>query len=138
LAHTPSGTPVEVRVTSEGTRAVLEVRDHGGGLAPDQVDRVFDRFYRGPGAARSTGSGLGLFIVASLARAFGGEASVVSEPGEGATFTVVLPVDPGAAPATPATPAECDPVPEAPPTGRPADADLRGTAAPPGAGSVRR
>jgi two-component system OmpR family sensor kinase len=101
LSHTPAGTPVEVRVSADGERAVLEVRDHGPGMAPDQADRVFDRFYRGTGAERDSGSGLGLFIAASVARTFGGEASVVSAPGEGSTFTVVLPLEQGAAPGTP-------------------------------------
>jgi two-component system OmpR family sensor kinase len=98
LAHTPAGTPVEVRVAADGARAVLEVRDHGPGMEPDQADRVFDRFYRGTGTERDSGSGLGLFIVASLARTFGGEASVESAAGEGATFTVVLPLHRGPAP----------------------------------------
>jgi two-component system OmpR family sensor kinase len=95
LAHTPAGTPVEVRVAIEAGRALLEVRDHGPGLDPEQADRVFDRFYRGSSATRDGGSGLGLFIVASLARTFGGHASVASVPGEGSTFTVRLPLDTG-------------------------------------------
>ena len=111
LAHTPSGTPVEVRVTTDGSRASLEVRDHGEGLDPDQAERVFDRFYRGAGATRSSGSGLGLFIVASLARTFGGSASVVSAPGAGATFTVVLPLDPGVTSPVPGTRAGTDDIP---------------------------
>jgi len=94
LAHTPAGTPVEVRVARAGDRAVLEVRDHGPGLDADQAARVFDRFYRGSSATRDTGSGLGLFIVATLARSFGGRASVASRPGQGSTFTVDLPLDP--------------------------------------------
>ena len=93
LTHTPSGTPVAVRVAAEGDRAVLEVRDSGPGLGPEQAERVFDRFYRGTSASRDGGSGLGLFIVASLARTFGGEATVVSVPGHGSTFSVVLPLD---------------------------------------------
>jgi len=93
LSHTPTGTPVGVRVATDGDRAVLEVRDHGPGLDADQAARVFDRFYRGPAATRDSGSGLGLFIVASLARAFGGSASVASEPGAGSVFTVELPLD---------------------------------------------
>jgi two-component system OmpR family sensor kinase len=104
LAHTPTGSPVAVRVAAEGDRAVLEVRDHGPGLDPDQAARVFDRFYRGSSAPRDSGSGLGLFIVASLARTFGGRASVVSAPGEGSTFTVELPLAPagtGSAPGAP-------------------------------------
>jgi len=94
LAHTPPGTPVEVRVTAEGERALLEVQDHGPGLDAEQAARVFDRFYRGTAVTRDGGSGLGLFIVARLARAFGGTASVASEPGAGATFTVELPLAP--------------------------------------------
>jgi two-component system OmpR family sensor kinase len=95
LAHTPAGTPVEVRVGTssdrDGDRAVLVVRDHGPGLTPEEADRVFDRFYRAS-TSRDGGSGLGLFIVATLARAFGGRASIESVPGEGSAFTVVLPV----------------------------------------------
>ena len=94
LSHTPAGTPVEVRVAAVDDRAVLEVRDHGPGLDADQAAHVFDRFYRGSSATRDSGSGLGLFIVASLARTFGGRASVASMPGEGSTFTVELPLGP--------------------------------------------
>jgi two-component system OmpR family sensor kinase len=93
LAHTPPGTPVDVRVTATGGRAVVVVRDHGPGMDPDQAERVFDRFYRGTSASRDGGSGLGLFIVASLARSFGGEVSVNSAPGVGSAFTVSLPLD---------------------------------------------
>jgi two-component system OmpR family sensor kinase len=91
LAHTPPGTPVQVRVSVDGTDAVLEVQDHGPGMNAEQAGRVFDRFYRGRADRLDGGSGLGLFIVASLARTFGGEASVKTAEGSGATFRVVLP-----------------------------------------------
>jgi two-component system OmpR family sensor kinase len=91
LGHTPKGTPVEVGVAVEGESAVLEVRDHGPGMSPDQARHVFDRFYRGDGDRIDGGSGLGLFIVATLARTFGGTATVDTELGRGATFRVVLP-----------------------------------------------
>jgi two-component system OmpR family sensor kinase len=98
LSHTPAGTPVQVevgvRADPEGDQAVLVVRDHGPGLTPDQADRVFDRFYRAS-TSRDGGSGLGLFIVATLARGFGGRATVESAPGQGSAFTVVLPLDSG-------------------------------------------
>ena len=93
LAHTPAGTRVEVLVAPVGDEAVLVVRDHGPGMPPDEAERVFDRFYRGSDSGRDGGSGLGLFIVATLARGFGGRASVDSTPGAGTAFTVVLPLD---------------------------------------------
>jgi two-component system OmpR family sensor kinase len=92
LSHTPAGTPVEVGVTVRGDKAVLRVHDQGPGLTPEQASRVFDRFYRGDADSRDGGSGLGLFIVASLARTFGGQATVESAEGQGATFEVTLPV----------------------------------------------
>ncbi len=135
LVHTPAGTPVEVRVAAEGTRAVLDVRDHGPGLEPDQAARVFDRFYRGGTQDRSGGSGLGLFIVASLARTFGGTASVVTAPGVGSTFTVELPlhVVGGADTVPPVLSVET-------PAGAPVPVDGSGapTADHPGVGPVRR
>ena len=100
LAHTPRGTPVDVRVAVRGEQAVLEVRDRGPGMSPDQARHAFDRFYRGDGDRFDGGSGLGLFIVATLARTFGGSASVDTEIGRGSTFRVVLPLDRTGSPAT--------------------------------------
>jgi two-component system OmpR family sensor kinase len=92
LTHTPEGTPVDVGVAVAGGRAVLQVRDHGPGMSAEQASHVFDRFYRGDAERLDGGSGLGLFIVASLARTFGGRATVETAEGRGATFEVVLPV----------------------------------------------
>ncbi|ETK30795.1 HAMP domain-containing sensor histidine kinase [Microbispora sp. ATCC PTA-5024] len=98
--HTPEGTPVTVRVGSEGDKAFLEVADKGPGLTAEQAARVFERFYRAdPSRTRpSGGAGLGLAIVDSLVRAHGGTVSVRSEPGAGAAFRVVLPLSPEALP----------------------------------------
>ena len=92
-AHTPPGTPVEVRVSRDGATALLEVTDHGPGLPPEIAATVFERFVRAdPARARATGgTGLGLAIVAAVAEAHGGIAAVSSVPGEGAMFRVVLP-----------------------------------------------
>jgi signal transduction histidine kinase len=71
----------------------LAVRDTGPGIAPEDISRVFDRFYRGD-SARQTGegeSGLGLAIAKSLVELHGGTITVESAPGEGTTFTVFLP-----------------------------------------------
>ena len=97
LAHTPRGTPVEVGVAVQGDQAVLEVRDRGPGMNPDQARHAFDRFYRGNGDRLDGGSGLGLFIVAALAHTFGGSASVDTAMGQGSTFQVVLPLYPAGA-----------------------------------------
>jgi two-component system, OmpR family, sensor kinase len=97
LTHTPAGTPVIVRLTSRGGQAVLEVHDRGEGLSREQQERVFERFYRADPARtrRSDGSvptGLGLAIVAALVAAHSGTVEVDSQPGEGATFRVLLPL----------------------------------------------
>jgi two-component system OmpR family sensor kinase len=102
VRHTPSGTPIEVAVGTEpgdGTspQAVLEVRDHGAGLPPDEAERVFERFYRMDSSrqrAHGGGSGLGLSIVAAVTAAHDGTVGVLATPGGGATFRVALPLAP--------------------------------------------
>ena len=101
IAHTPEGTPTEVRLGPGTLRgapaAVIAVADEGPGLAPEQAERVFERFYRAD-EARSRdygGAGLGLAIVAALVAAHDGVVEADSTPGEGATFRVVLPLDDG-------------------------------------------
>ncbi|WP_432534184.1 sensor histidine kinase [Kineococcus arenarius] len=105
LHHTPAGTPVEVAVGlvtgPSGPESVLEVRDHGPGLAPEQAEKVFERFYRVDASRRrgtGGGSGLGLAIVASIVGGHGGTVAVTPTPGGGATFRVRF----RAAPAQPA------------------------------------
>src|SRR4051812_19093087 len=105
LRHTPAGTPVEVIVRSgmlgEDPAAVLEVADSGPGMPAEQAERVFERFYRADPARSRGGTGLGLAIVAGLVEAHGGSVEVDTAPGEGATFRVVLPLDPDAIEADP-------------------------------------
>ena len=100
LRHTPAGTPVEVIVRSgmlgDSPAAVLEVVDSGPGMPAEQAERVFERFYRADPARSRGGTGLGLAIVAGLVEAHGGSVSVDTAPGEGATFRVLLPLDPDA------------------------------------------
>ena len=107
LTHTPDGTPIEVSISSgvldpratTGQPAVLlDVKDHGPGMAPEQAQRIFERFYRADQARtrKTGGSGLGLAIVAALVAAHGGVASVRTAPGRGATFRIALPLSPDA------------------------------------------
>lgn len=91
LVHTPAGTPVDVRVDRSVNETTLRVQDEGPGLDAEQASRVFDRFYRGRSSGRESGSGLGLFIVATVAKSLGGRVSVETAPGQGATFTVAFP-----------------------------------------------
>jgi two-component system, OmpR family, sensor kinase len=80
------------------TAVVLEVTDHGPGLAPEQAEHVFERFYRADQARTRTsgGAGLGLAIVSALVAAHGGTVWVESAPGRGATFRIALPLAPEA------------------------------------------
>lgn len=96
-AHTPAGTPVSVELRHDDTRATLTVSDHGPGLAEEQAERVFERFYRvdGSRARLSGGAGLGLSIVSAVTEAHGGTASVRPTPGGGATFVIALPLAAG-------------------------------------------
>jgi two-component system OmpR family sensor kinase len=76
---------VTVVVRREGARALLTVADEGPGLSPEEAERAFERFWRGP-SARGQGSGLGLAIVRAIAERHGGRVTV-----EGARFTIDLP-----------------------------------------------
>ena len=91
-------------VSDDGARVRVWVRDEGVGIAPEQQDRIFERFAQAttPGAAHPEGAGLGLAIVAAIADGHGGRVHVDSTPGVGSTFTLDLPLVPvpGADPTT--------------------------------------
>ncbi|MEW5851982.1 MAG: ATP-binding protein [Myxococcota bacterium] len=87
-----AGGPVEVSVAEVGGQARLAVRDHGMGISPEDVPRIFERFERAVPARHYGGLGLGLFITRQIVTAHGGTISVTSQPGQGSTFTVDLPL----------------------------------------------
>ncbi len=93
LSYTPAGGDVTVRASRTRRMAQVAVSDTGRGLTADQLNMVFERFYR---ADRSVpgGTGIGLTIARSLARAHGGDV-MASSPGlgKGATFTLSLPIE---------------------------------------------
>ena len=89
----PPGAPIEVSVSG----GEVVVRDHGLGIAPDDLPFVFDRFYRAPSARGTPGSGLGLAIVRHVAETHGGSVHAETAPGGGARLALRLPVSAAAA-----------------------------------------
>jgi signal transduction histidine kinase len=88
LRYAPSGSQVTLSAERDGEMVAVEVADTGPGIAPEALDRIFDRFYR---SADSPGSGLGLPIARSLVLAHGGEISATSEVGRGTGIRFTIP-----------------------------------------------
>ena len=97
IVNTPEGGAVTISATGDGDMVTVSVADTGHGIAPEDLERVFYRFYRvDPSRARSTGgAGLGLTIARQLVEAHGGSIRVESELGRGAIFSFYLPVTQG-------------------------------------------
>ncbi len=89
-----AGKPVVVTVARDGGRARLTMRDHGPGVAAADRTRIFERFERAVSVRRHGGFGVGLWMAREIVRAHGGTIAVAGEAGEGATFTVELPLTP--------------------------------------------
>jgi len=91
MKFTPPGGQVMLTATLTEQGQTWEVRDEGPGIPEAEQARIFERFYRAQAAKAKPGTGLGLAIVKHLCRLMGGEVTVESRPGEGATFRVMLP-----------------------------------------------
>jgi signal transduction histidine kinase len=92
VKFTPEGGSVTVVVAPRGDSAHLEVRDTGVGIPKDEVDKLFERFFRASTSTVAAGTGLGLSIAKSIVEAHRGTISVESEQGEGTTLLVDLPL----------------------------------------------
>jgi hypothetical protein len=90
--YSPNNSPIEVEVTSSKNECIIRVKDYGYGIPPDELDRIFERFYRGSNSNRREGSGLGLSVVKLLVDAMGGSIQVESKPGKGSCFSLYLPL----------------------------------------------
>jgi two-component system sensor histidine kinase MprB len=93
VKFSPPGGPIEVTLRRLD-RWVLDIRDHGSGISPEDLPKVFDRFYRAAAARSLPGSGLGLAIVAQAVRDHGGQVSAIGHPGGGTVIRIELPTVP--------------------------------------------
>jgi signal transduction histidine kinase len=96
VKYSPAGSEVMVDAFADNGRISVEVRDRGPGIAREHQTLIFEKFGRVSGENAKPGTGLGLFIARSIAQAHGGTLDVHSAPAEGATFALVLPVEPPA------------------------------------------
>lgn len=93
IRHAPSGSRVRLSAREDGASVLASVEDTGGGIAPEVLPRVFDRYFRVPGIVRDRagGSGLGLAIVRGIMQLHGGTATIASAPGEGTRVMLTFP-----------------------------------------------
>jgi signal transduction histidine kinase len=92
IRYAPQGTPILVAAHRRGDALRIEVRDHGPGIASEDRQRIFDKFFRGQNADGTAGSGLGLAIARSLVTLHGGTLEYEENPGGGAAFVTLLPL----------------------------------------------
>jgi two-component system sensor histidine kinase KdpD len=91
-SYSPPGTPVTIEARLARGKLVIAVTDSGKGIPPEDLERVFDKFFRVPGTATG-GTGLGLSICRGLVEAHGGTLHAENVPGGGARFVITLPAD---------------------------------------------
>jgi len=99
--YAPPGTPLEIAASAADEAVAIAVIDRGPGIPPDDLERVFDKFYRSPGAGARSGAGLGLAICRGIVALHGGKIWAENVPGGGAAFRFSLPLK-GAPPQVPA------------------------------------
>jgi signal transduction histidine kinase len=92
IKFTPTGGIIVLSLTrdDDGNGVIFSIRDSGVGIAPGQVDHIFDKFYQADNSRGTEGNGLGLAIVSRIVQIHGGTIRVESSPGEGSVFTVFL------------------------------------------------
>ncbi|AGA29680.1 HAMP domain-containing sensor histidine kinase [Singulisphaera acidiphila] len=94
LQYTDRGGRIRLTARTGEDMVHFTVEDTGEGIAPEQLSRIFEKFYRVPGTRHREGTGLGLSIVQEIIVAHGGQITASSRPGLGTTFTFTLPADP--------------------------------------------
>jgi len=89
------GKPIQITLERRGDRAYIEVVDHGAGIPPERLSKIFQRFGRAGPIAHSGGLGLGLYLAREVIRAHGGSIRFESKPNQGCTFSIDLPLQAG-------------------------------------------
>lgn len=92
VKFTPQGGTIDISLKRSGGNATVRVKDNGVGISPENVGKVFDKYYRAPEAKGVEGNGLGLAICKRICTLSGGTINCESVEGEGACFTVTLPL----------------------------------------------
>lgn len=92
IKYSPPGSPIEVRAAESDGRLVVEIADRGPGLPPEDLNRVFEKFYRATSTARKPGAGLGLAICRGIIELHGGDLVAENRPGGGTLFRFRLPL----------------------------------------------
>lgn len=94
VKFSPGKKEIDVHLSKDMENIILEVKDNGIGIFPDELDKIFDKFYQGKNALKQTvkGTGLGLTLVKHTVEAHGGRVSVKSKVGEGSRFSLIFPI----------------------------------------------
>ena len=92
MKFTEPGGSIRIRQTSDEDQIRIEISDTGCGIAKEQINHIFDKFYQGDTSHSREGNGLGLALVKRVLELMDGEIRIDSETGKGSTFTVTLPV----------------------------------------------
>jgi len=104
IKYSPLGKPVQLNAVVDRNRLLVTVRDEGIGIPPTDLPRLFERYHRGSNVHGIVGTGIGLYVVKTVATLHGGDVAVESREGEGSKFTFWLPLQPVAAVVEPAVP----------------------------------
>jgi signal transduction histidine kinase len=92
VKYSPAGGAIEIGAATTGEQVIVSITDHGLGIPAPDIDRLFERYYRGSNVSGIVGTGVGLYLVKMVVDLHGGRIEVVSEEGVGSRFTVSLPV----------------------------------------------
>ena len=89
--YSPPDSPIEIDVRPQDSAVQLSISDHGPGFAPDEIGRIFEKFYRGRSARSREGTGMGLAVAKGIVEAHGGAVAAENRPGGGASVSITLP-----------------------------------------------